>query len=77
MLHTCFPELSNFEQPLSGEVCARRQVWENILRRGADNTNSSPDGLGMDVWLLIEADISGYRIKEIFYGSKGCIHQQR
>ncbi|HEY5631246.1 MAG TPA: hypothetical protein VIR31_03895 [Nitrososphaeraceae archaeon] len=42
MLHTFFPELSHFEQPLSGEVCARRQVWENILRRGADNP--TPDG---------------------------------
>lgn len=27
MLHTFFPELSHFEQPLSGEVCARRKVW--------------------------------------------------
>jgi hypothetical protein len=27
MLHIFFPELYQFEQPLSGEVCARRQVW--------------------------------------------------
>ena len=70
MLHTFFPELSHFEQPLSGEVCARRQVWENILRRGVDDTNSSPDGWGIDVWLLIEAAMSGYHIKEIFMGTK-------
>ena len=64
MLHTFFPELSHFEQPLSGEVCARRQVWENLLR------GSTPDGWGIDVWFLIEAAISGYHIKEIFMGTK-------
>jgi glycosyltransferase involved in cell wall biosynthesis len=68
MLHTFFPELSHFEQPLSGEVCARRQVWENILKRAADNP--TPDGWGIDVWLLIEAAMSGYHIKEIFMGTK-------
>ena len=30
MLHVFFPELSHFEQPLSGEVCARAQVWKEI-----------------------------------------------
>jgi cellulose synthase/poly-beta-1,6-N-acetylglucosamine synthase-like glycosyltransferase len=68
MLHTFFPELSHFEQPLSGEVCARRQVWENILKRAVDNP--TPDGWGIDVWLLIEAAMSGYHIKEIFMGTK-------
>ena len=68
MLHTFFPELSHFEQPLSGEVCARRQVWENILKSAVDNP--SPDGWGIDVWLLIEAALSGYHIKEIFMGTK-------
>ena len=69
MLHTFFPELSHFEQPLSGEVCARRQVWENLLKR--DNASgSTPDGWGIDVWFLIEAAISGYHIKKIFMGTK-------
>jgi glucosyl-3-phosphoglycerate synthase len=68
MLHTFFPELSHFEQPLSGEVCARRQVWESILKSAVDNP--SPDGWGIDVWLLIEAALSGYHIKEIFMGTK-------
>ena len=69
MLHTFFPELSQFEQPLSGEVCARRKVWESLLKRhhGSDST---PDGWGIDVWFLIEAAISGYHIKEIFMGTK-------
>ena len=69
MLHTFFPELSHFEQPLSGEVCARRQVWENLLKR-YNGSGSIPDGLGIDVWFLIEAAISGYHIKEIFMGTK-------
>jgi glucosyl-3-phosphoglycerate synthase len=43
MLHIFFPDLSHFEQPLSGEVCARREVWENLLQK------SPPDGWGIDV----------------------------
>ena len=31
MLNIFFPELSHFEQPLSGEVCARRQLWQRML----------------------------------------------
>jgi glucosyl-3-phosphoglycerate synthase len=65
MLHTFFPELAHFEQPLSGEVCARRQVWENLLKKD-DGSGCTPDGWGIDVWLLIEAAISGYHIKEVF-----------
>jgi len=69
MLHTFFPELAHFEQPLSGEVCARRQVWENLLKKD-DGSGSTPDGWGIDVWFLIEATISGYHIKEVFMGAK-------
>jgi glucosyl-3-phosphoglycerate synthase len=65
MLHVFFPELSHFEQPLSGEVCARTQVWENLLNR-----SPSPDGWGIDVWFLIEAAMSGYNVKEVFMGNK-------
>jgi glycosyltransferase involved in cell wall biosynthesis len=65
MLHIFFPELSHFEQPLSGEVCARGQVWKSLL-----NINPSPDGWGIDVWFLIESAILGYNIKEVFMGSK-------
>jgi hypothetical protein len=69
MLHTFFPELAHFEQPLRGEVCARRQVWENLLKTD-DGPSSTPDGWDIDVWFLIEAAISGYHIKEIFMGTK-------
>jgi hypothetical protein len=65
MLHIFFPELSHFEQPLSGEVCARAQVWESLL-----NINPSPDGWGIDVWFLIESAMLRYNIKEVFMGSK-------
>jgi glucosyl-3-phosphoglycerate synthase len=65
MLHIFFPELSHFEQPLSGEVCARTQVWESLLK-----INPSPDGWGIDVWFLIESALLGYNIKEVFMGSK-------
>lgn len=64
MIHVFFPELSNIEQPLSGEVCARIEVWKNLLEKNA------PDGWGIDVWFLIEAAMSGYQIKEIFLGNK-------
>jgi hypothetical protein len=50
---------------LSGEVCARRQVWETLLR-----TKGSPDGWGIDIWFLIESAIHGYNIKEVFMGRK-------
>jgi hypothetical protein len=33
MLHIFFPELSHIEQPLSGEVCARTEVWKNLLEK--------------------------------------------
>lgn len=64
MLHAFFPELSHFEQPLSGEVCARKDVWKALLAK------NPPDGWGIDVWFLIEAAMSGYQVKEIFLGNK-------
>jgi glucosyl-3-phosphoglycerate synthase len=65
MLNVFFPEVSHFEQPLSGEVCARRQLWETLL-----HTKGSPDGWGIDVWFLIESAMRGYDIKEVFMGRK-------
>ena len=64
MMRIFFPELSHFEQPLSGEVCARMGVWKDLLEK------NPPDGWGIDVWFLIEAAMSGYQIKEIFLGTK-------
>ncbi|HEU4824653.1 MAG TPA: glycosyltransferase [Nitrososphaeraceae archaeon] len=65
MLNVFFPEVSHFEQPLSGEVCARRHLWETLLR-----IEGSPDGWGIDIWFLIESAMQGHSIKEVFMGSK-------
>jgi glucosyl-3-phosphoglycerate synthase len=59
MLHIFFPEVSHFEQSLSGEVCARTQVWKDLLAK-----ESIPEGWGMDVWFLIEGIMAGFNIKE-------------
>ena len=64
MISVFFPEISLFEQPLSGEVCARTEVWKSLLAQ------NPPDGWGIDVWFLIEAAMAGYQIKEIFLGTK-------
>ena len=67
MISVFFPELAHFEQPLSGEVCARMQVWEDLLHREDANP---PDGWGIDVWFLIETAMSGHKMKEVFLGRK-------
>lgn len=67
MLSAFFPELSYFEQPLSGEVCARMQVWQDLINEVGTNP---PDGWGIDVWLLIEAAMSGNKIREVYLGRK-------
>jgi hypothetical protein len=64
-LHIFFAELAHFEQPLSGEVCTRAQVWKELLVK-----ESIPDGWGIDVWFLIEGAMSGFHIKEHFLGQK-------
>lgn len=64
MLRIFFPELSHFEQPLSGEVCSNISLWKKMLK------SEPPDGWGIDVWFLIEAVISGSRIKEVYLGNK-------
>jgi glucosyl-3-phosphoglycerate synthase len=64
MLRVFFPEVSHFEQPLSGEVCARTEVWKKLLDQ------NPPDGWGIDIWFLIEAALTGYQIKEIYLGIK-------
>jgi len=64
MLRIFFPELSHIEQPLSGEVCSNVAVWKKML------DCNPPDGWGIDVWFLIEAAVSGYKIKEVYLGNK-------
>ena len=68
MLGVFFPEVSYFEQPLSGEVCANMVVWESLLKGKYEN--KPPDGWGIDVWFLIEAAMNSYMIKEIYMGRK-------
>lgn len=68
MLGVFFPEVSYFEQPLSGEVCANMVVWERLLKGKYEN--KPPDGWGIDVWFLIEAAMNSYKIKEIYMGRK-------
>jgi glycosyltransferase involved in cell wall biosynthesis len=65
LLNIFFPELSHFEQPLSGEVCARRQLWQRLLE-----IPDSPNGWGIDVWFLIEIAMLGCSIREVFMGTK-------
>lgn len=67
MLSVFFQELSHFEQPLSGEVCARMQVWQDLISK---EDAKPPDGWGIDIWFLIETAMSGHKIKEVFLGRK-------
>jgi len=64
LLYVFFPEISHFEQPLSGEVAAKAEVWKTLL------TSEPPEGWGVDVWFLIEAAMHGYKIREVFLGTK-------
>ncbi len=64
LIGTFFPEISHFEQPLSGEVAAKSDVWLELLKR------NPPDGWGVDVWFLIETACLGYNIRETFLGFK-------
>jgi glycosyltransferase involved in cell wall biosynthesis len=75
MISVFFPELANIEQPLSGEVCATMAVWNDLLEKEATRNNGGsdriiPDGWGIDVWFLIEAMLSGRKIKEVYLGRK-------
>jgi glucosyl-3-phosphoglycerate synthase len=65
MLNIFFPELSHFEQPLSGEVCAMKQLWQRMLE-----IPDSPNGWGIDVWFLIEIAMLGCNIRG-FHGCQG------
>jgi glucosyl-3-phosphoglycerate synthase len=64
LLWTFFPEIWHYEQPLSGEVAAKDEVWKKLIEM------DPPDGWGVDVWFLIETAMSGYKIKEVFLGTK-------
>ncbi|MCP8304630.1 MAG: glycosyltransferase [archaeon] len=64
LLWVFFPEISHFDQPLTGEVAAKTEVWKELLKK------ELPDGWGIDVTMLIETEMMGYRVKEVYLGYK-------
>jgi len=65
-----FPEISHFNQPLSGEICATSQLFKGLLK-----SRDWPDGWGVDIWLLIESAMRDYHIIEVYLGTK--VHTSR
>jgi len=65
-----FPEVSHFEQPLSGEICATSELFKDLFM-----SRDWPDGWGIDIWLLIEATMKDYYMVEIYLGTK--VHTSR
>lgn len=68
MLEVFFPEAPQFQQPLSGEVCAAMKVWSTLIEH--TEPSQTPEGWGIDIWFLIETLMSGFKIKEVFMGYK-------
>lgn len=68
MLEVFFPEAPQFQQPLSGEICAAMKVWSTLLEH--NDPSHIPDGWGIDIWFLIETLMGGFKIKEVFMGYK-------
>ncbi|MFO7772683.1 MAG: glycosyltransferase [Dehalococcoidia bacterium] len=67
---TFFPEVSHFEQPLSGEICATSELFQTLFA-----SQDWPDGWGIDIWLLIEAAMKNHDIAEVYLGTK--VHTSR
>jgi glucosyl-3-phosphoglycerate synthase len=65
-----FPEIAQLHQPLSGEICATCELFRSIVEDG-----DSPNGWGIDIWLLIETAMKDFKIKEFYLGAK--IHTSR
>ena len=65
-----FPEISHFNQPLSGEICATSELFKALFK-----SRDWPDGWGIDMWLLIEAAMKDYYIAEVYLGTK--VHTSR
>jgi glucosyl-3-phosphoglycerate synthase len=64
LLSIFFPEIAHLDQPLTGEVAAKTPVWKTIYE------TCLPDGWGIDVVILIETAMKGFRIKETWLGFK-------
>ena len=65
-----FPEIAHFNQPLSGEICATPELFEELIKR-----RDWPVGWGVDIWLLIESAMKDYQIIEVYLGTK--VHTSR
>lgn len=65
-----FPEIAHFNQPLSGEICATGELFRTVIE-----DEDSPNGWGIDIWLLIETAMKDFKIKEVYLGAK--IHTSR
>jgi glycosyltransferase involved in cell wall biosynthesis len=65
-----FPEISHFNQPLSGEICATSELFRTLIK-----SRDWPDGWGIDIWLLIETAMKDYDIAEVYLGTK--VHTSR
>jgi glycosyltransferase involved in cell wall biosynthesis len=65
-----FPEITHFNQPLSGEICANAELFRKLSK-----SRDWPDGWGVDIWLLIESAMSDYLISEVYLGTK--VHTSR
>jgi glycosyltransferase involved in cell wall biosynthesis len=65
-----FPEISHFEQPLSGEICATTKLLKDLIK-----SQDWPDGWGIDIWMLVEAAMKDYQIVEVYLGTK--VHTSR
>jgi glucosyl-3-phosphoglycerate synthase len=65
-----FPEISHFNQPLSGEICATANLFKTLLK-----CRDWPDGWGVDIWLLIESAMRDNQITEVYLGTK--VHTSR
>ncbi len=65
-----FPEIAHLNQPLSGEICATSELFQTVI---ADR--DCPNGWGIDIWLLIETAMRGYKITEVYMGTK--VHTSR
>ena len=65
LLSLFFPEISQINQPLSGEVAAKIEVWKELVKE-----RDIPKGWGIDIWFLIETAMKGFSISEVFLGFK-------
>jgi glucosyl-3-phosphoglycerate synthase len=60
LLGLMFPRLMEFNQPLSGIIAGKKEVFQKL---------SFENDYGVDIGILIDAHISGLKIKEVFIGN--------